>query len=77
MAEKMIILTLTPMQANYLAISVKLATEVLSVAPGTPVYPNLGEWQVEREMVKSAIGNLHKEIVKQLEGQMPKTQGLD
>jgi hypothetical protein len=72
MSEKMIHLEFTPMQANHLALMVKLAKEVLAVAPGTVVYPNLGDFQMERELVKTAIDSTQKVLIEQLEKQTPK-----
>jgi hypothetical protein len=71
MSEKMIHLEFTPMQANHLAIMVKLAKEMLAVAPGVAVYPNLGDFKMERELVKTAIDSTQKVLIKQLEEQMP------
>lgn len=72
MSEKIIRLTFTPQQANTLAIAIKLAKEMLAVAPNTPVYPNLGDFGLERDLIRAEIHATQEELLKQLETQMPK-----
>jgi hypothetical protein len=72
MSEKQINIVLTPHQANGLAIAVKLVKDILDQPPNTPVYPNLGNFKLERELIKAEILAIQDTLLKQLEEQMPK-----
>lgn len=72
MSEKMIHLIVTPQQAKALAATVTLAKQMFDVAPNTPVYPNLGDFQLERELIKAEINATQETLLKQMEEQMPK-----
>ncbi len=72
MSEKMIHLVFTPQQANGLALTVKALKEMLAIAPGVPVYPNLGDFKLERDLIKAEVDALQQTLLKQLEEQMPK-----
>ena len=52
--------------------ALKLVKEMLAVAPNTPVYPNLGDFGLERELAKAQINATQETLLKQLEEQMPK-----
>lgn len=67
----MIHLEFTPMQANQLAVMVKLAKEFLAMKPGTAVYPNFGDFQMERELIKAEIDATQEALLRQLKEQMP------
>lgn len=71
MPEKMIHLTITPQQARTLAAVLLLAKQVLALPPNTPVFPNLGDFQMERALVKAEIDATQQALLEQLEGQMP------
>jgi hypothetical protein len=73
MSEKQIHIILTPQQANGLAVALKLVKEFIDIPPNTPVYPNLGDFKLERELVKAEIAAIQSTLMKQLEEQMPKT----
>jgi glutamate mutase epsilon subunit len=72
MSEKQIHLIVTPQQAKSLAASLALVKQILAVAPNTPVYPNLGDFHMERELIKAEINAAQVTLLKQMEGQMPK-----
>ena len=72
MSDKMIHLVFAPLQANALAVALKVVKEMLAVAPNTPVYPNLGDFGLERELAKAQINATQETLLKQLEEQMPK-----
>jgi hypothetical protein len=71
MAEHQIHLTVTPQQARTLAAALKLTKEFFAVAANTAVYPNLGDFSLERDLVKAEINTTEKAVLEQLEGQMP------
>lgn len=72
MSERMIHLTFTPLQANSLAIALKMVKEMIALPPNAPVYPNLGDFQLERELIKAQVNDTQEILLKQLEEQMPK-----
>jgi len=72
MSEKQIHLIVTPQQAKGLAIAVKLAKEMFAMPPNTPVYPNFGDFKLERELMKAEIDATQETLLKQIEEQMPK-----
>jgi hypothetical protein len=72
MAENKIHLIVTPQQAKTLAVVLELSKQVLAVAPGTPVYPNLGDFGLEREMIKAEINATQATVLAQMKDQMPK-----
>lgn len=71
MSEKMIHLTITPQQARTLASVLVLARQFLAVPPNMPVYPNLGDFKLERDLVTAEIDAARAALLEQLEGQMP------
>jgi hypothetical protein len=42
------------------------------MAPGTPVYPNLGDFGLERDLIKAEINAAQQTVLAQMEDQMPK-----
>lgn len=72
MSEKQIHLVFTPQQARALAATVELVKQFLAIGPNTAVYPNLGDFQMERELVKAEINAAQETLLKQMEEQMPK-----
>jgi hypothetical protein len=42
------------------------------VAPGTPVYPNLGDFGLERDLIKAEINATQATVLAEMEEQMPK-----
>lgn len=68
----MIHLIVTAQQAKVLATVVELGKQMLAVAPNTPVYPDLGDFQLERELIKAEINATQKTLLKQMKEQMPK-----
>jgi hypothetical protein len=71
MSETMIRLTVTPQQARALAAVIELAKQFLAVPPDTAVYPNLGDFQMERDLVKAEIAAAQETLLKQMAEQMP------
>jgi hypothetical protein len=72
MSEKMIRLIFTPQQAKALCIAVKLSKEMMMVAPNTPVYPNLGNFELERDLTRAELAAAQETLLRQMEEQMPK-----
>jgi hypothetical protein len=71
-AEQMVHLTFTQMQANHLAIAVKLANEVLNQPEGTVIHALPADWKVGEESVRMYMGAIYASLIRQMEGQMPK-----
>jgi len=72
MSDKKIHLEITPQQATTLSLSLELAKQMLAVAPGTAVYPNLGDFKLERDLIHAELKATREELIRQLEPQMPK-----
>lgn len=72
MAGKEIHLIVTPQQAKALAIVLELAKQMFAVAPGMPVYPNLGDFGLERDLIKAEINAAQATVLAQMEEQMPR-----
>jgi hypothetical protein len=71
MAENKIHLIITPQQAKGIAIALKLAKEILAQPPGTTLHPNLGDFELERDLMKAEINATQETVLEQMEGQMP------
>ncbi|MFY9803882.1 MAG: hypothetical protein WA211_10115 [Candidatus Acidiferrales bacterium] len=71
MSEKQIHITVTPQQAKALITAVKLTQQVLAQPPNTAIYPNLGDFQLERDLVRAEINAAHDTLMKQMLEQMP------
>jgi hypothetical protein len=71
-AEKQIHLIVKPQQAKALAAVLQLAKEFFVMAPGTVVYPNLGNFALERDLIKAEINATQATVLAQMEEQMPK-----
>jgi hypothetical protein len=71
-AENQIHLVVTSQQAKALAAVLELAKQIFAVAPGTPVYPNLGDFGLERDLIKAEVNATQATVLAQMEGQMPK-----
>lgn len=71
MADKEIHLTFTPLEANALAVALRVLKEMINVAPGKAVYSNLGP-SAERDLVIEKLDAVQATLHKQLEQQMPK-----
>lgn len=72
MAENQIHLIVIPQQAKALAAILELSKQFLAVAPGMPVYPNLGDFGLERDLIKAEISATQATVLAQMEDQMPK-----
>lgn len=72
MAENQIHLILTPQQARGVAAALVLTKQILAGAPGTAVYPNFGDFDLERDLAKAEISATQETVLEQLERQMPK-----
>lgn len=71
MAEDQIHLIVTPQQAKGVAVALKLTKEILALPPGTALHSNLGDFGLERELIKAEINAAQETVLKQMEGQMP------
>ena len=71
MSEKQIHLIVTPQQAKVLLIAARLSKEMLALPPNTPLYPNLGDFQLERELMKAEVNAAHETLLTQMKEQMP------
>jgi hypothetical protein len=72
MTEPQIHLIVTPQQARGLAAALELTKQILALPPNTPVYPNLGDFNLERELAKAEINAAQKAVLEQMKEQMPR-----
>jgi hypothetical protein len=71
-SEKMIHLTFTTQQARVIAAVVELAKQFFAVPPNTAVYPNLGDFGMERDLMSAEIAATQETLLKQMVEQMPR-----
>ena len=65
-------LIVTPQQAKGIAAALRLTGEILALPAGTPVYPNLGDFGLERDLIKAEFKSAQEAVLEQMERQMPK-----
>jgi hypothetical protein len=72
MAADQIHLIVTPQQARSIAAALVLTKQILAIAPGVPVYPNLGDFGLERDLATAEVNAAQETVIEQMKRQMPK-----
>jgi len=71
MEDTAIQLVVSPQQARAILAVLVMAKQFFAVPPNTAVYPNLGDFPMERDLVKAEIGAAEQTVREQMEKQMP------